>query len=100
MKSHDIEEFVSLFSELTVQENKGGRFKISHCKLKNQAGSLWFRAYSEKYRLYPTGEVISLLNLKRKLGAPDGQDMERDYWFTDSLKVVKDIISSFAEVKI
>ncbi|CAH0991145.1 hypothetical protein SIN8267_01247 [Sinobacterium norvegicum] len=100
MKSHDIEEFVSQFAELSVQENKGGRFKISHCKLKNQAGSLWFRAYSEKYRLYPTGEVISLLNLHSKLGSPDGQDMERDYWFTQNLTVVKDIITNFSEIKI
>ncbi|WP_411994792.1 hypothetical protein [Agarivorans sp. DSG3-1] len=99
MKSHDIEEYISQFSNLSVQENKGGRFKISHTNLKKRAGSLWFRAYSEKFRLYPTGEVISLLNLQSELGAPDGQDMERDYWFLENLKDVKTIIQAFAEVK-
>ncbi|WP_172380897.1 hypothetical protein [Vibrio sp. Vb339] len=100
MKSHDIEEIVSQLPALSVQENKGGRFRISHSQLNPRAGSLWFQAYSDKYRLYPTGEVISLLNLQVKLGKPDGQDMERNYWFTDDLDVVKEIVNNgFSKIK-
>ena len=89
MPDHDIEEYVSQMNNLSVKENKGARFRITHNLLKKQAGSLWFQAYTEKYRLYPTGEVISLLNIIGKLGEPDGQDMGRDYWFTNNLEDIK-----------
>jgi hypothetical protein len=102
MKAHDIEEFISHYPSLSVKENKGGRFRIMHSSIKNQHGSLWFRAYSDKYRIYPTGEVISLLEtfIKNKFGSPSGQDMERDYWFINNLNDVKEVVRVFGELKI
>lgn len=100
MMPHDIEEYIAQIANLSVQENIGGRFRIEHASIGNRQGSLWFQAYADKYRLYPTGVVINFLNLKGRLGESDGQDMGRDQWFVTNLKDVKKVISAFSEIKI
>ncbi len=102
MRSHDIDKYVTEFSSLRLKVNKGERHRIMHKDIKNLQGSLWFQPYSGKYRLYPTGVVISYLSplLHEKLGPPDGQDMERDYWYVNQLNHVKEIVRAFSELKI
>ena len=102
MKYHDIDKFLTEFSTLRLKINKGERHRIMHENLKSKDGSLWFQPYSDKFRLYPTGLVVSYLGpvLREKFGSAHGQDMGRDYWYVNQLNEVKEIVKAFAELKI
>ncbi len=97
-----INKVIKKYPNLSVKENKGGRHRIMHSSIKNQNGSLWFRPYREKYRIYPTGEVISHIApyIKKNFGSPNGQDMNRDYWFLENITDVEAIIRVFGELKL
>jgi hypothetical protein len=94
----DIKAIVRHYPMLTLQLNKGERYRIMRSDIRR--GSLWVSPRINAYSITPTGEVASLMDhfLRSNFGPETGEDYKKrwKYWKIN-VADVSSVIRHFGE---
>jgi hypothetical protein len=97
--NREIEAIVKQYPMLTLQVNKGKKYRIMRSDIRR--GSLWVEPRIKAYSINPTGEVASLLDhfLRSKFGPETREDHKGrwKYWKISDVADVSRIIRHFGE---